>query len=101
MILLPLLPRCAGPSDHENAPQTSTEKRLCLSQYPFFFLFTSLIRREGLTSHWNEDAQCWSCGYFPRDRDVIEAKEGCSSFSHSDHLHTKGSLCPPIASFGL
>ena len=37
MILLPLLPRCAGPSDHENAPQTSTEKRLCLSQYPFFF----------------------------------------------------------------
>ena len=53
MILLPLLPRCVGPSDHENAPQTSTKKSLCLSQYPFFFLFTSLFRREGLTSHWN------------------------------------------------
>ena len=70
-------------------------KKVCVFRSIHFFFFLRLCSVEKDWPHIGiEDAQCWSCGYFPRDRDVIEAKEGCSSFSHSDHLHKRLFLSP-------
>ena len=70
-------------------------KNVCVFRSIHFFFFLRLWSVEKDWPHIGiEDAQCCSCGYFPRDRDVIEAKEGCSSFSHSDHLHKRLFLSP-------
>ena len=65
-------------------------KNVCVFRSIHFFFFLRLWSVEKDWPHIGiEDAQCWSCGYFARDQDVIEAKEGCSSFSHPDHLHKR------------
>ena len=70
-------------------------KNVCVFRSIHFFFF---LRPWSVEKDWPhtgiEDSQCWSCGYFPRDRDVIEAKQGCSSFSHSDHLHKRLFVSP-------